>query len=234
VGAAYTALYWLHVPVALTCVPAFWVAALARKGGPTHVGVGRYFALAMRWVALSGMALAAFALPGERRDFAVVLLYLGVITFVPVHHGVRVVRTRRDPARLATPSHALLVWLPLGASAAAVGSCLLSGPGAGVLLLALSPIGVVETLLAYGYLRRRARGPRDWRAQHITFMLIAGVALHTALGVFFVNGMLGMRLPAPWNLLPWLAPTLVGVPAIFVALRRDAGLPSRVPRGRDA
>jgi hypothetical protein len=223
VGAAYTALYWLHVPVALTCVPAFWVAALARKGGPLHVRVGRYFALAMRWVALSGMALAAPALVGERRDFAVLLLYLGVITFMPVHHGVRVVRLRRDPARLATPTHVLLVWLPLAASAAAIITCLLGGPGASVLLLAMSPIGVAETQLAHGHLRRPQHGPRDWRAQHITFMLIAGIALHTALGVFFVNGTLGMRLPAPWNLLPWLAPTLVGVPAIFVALRRDAG-----------
>jgi hypothetical protein len=167
------------------------------------------------------MALAALELP-VAPDFAVLLLYLGVITFVPVHHGIRVVRTRRDPARLATPAHVALVGLPLAASLAAVAFALMGRSEGPVLLLAMSPIGLVETLLASGYLRRREHGPRDWRAQHIAFMSIAGIALHTALGVFFLNGMLGMRLPGPWGLVPWLGPTLVGVPALFVALRRDA------------
>ena len=49
----FEALYWLHVPAALSCIPAFWAATLTKKGGRVHVLTGRWFAYGMIFVALS-------------------------------------------------------------------------------------------------------------------------------------------------------------------------------------
>lgn len=238
----YTAIYVLHVPVALACLPAFWVALLARKGGPLHVRVGRLFGWGMRFVALSGIAMGLMVLLdpyvrggpavgtpeasvaawlARRQVFAAMILYLGVITFFPVHHGVRVIRTRRDPARLATRGQRLLAWLPLAASFAAVAVSLLASPGLPWVLLGMSPIGVVETVLAQRYLANPQRVRNGWRPEHMAFMLIAGIAAHTAFAVFFLGGIVGLNLPGPLALLPWLAPTLVGVPTIIVWVGRE-------------
>lgn len=238
--ALYTGLYWAHVPVALSCVPAFWIAVLARKGGPLHVRTGRWFARGMRWVAATGVAMGLLVLVhpavrvGEptgtsdpeaferaRRGFAAFLLYLGAITFFPVHHGVRVIRTRRDPASIATPSHRALAWLPLVASVAVAACALGIGMRNAPVLLAMSPIGVAQTLLARRYLANPARHPRAWWPEHMTAMLVAGIAAHTALAVFFVGSLLGLSLPGALALLPWILPTIVGVPVLVVWVARE-------------
>ncbi len=241
-GPLYTALYWLHVPIALGCIPAFWVSVLSRKGGPTHVRVGRLFGWGVRWVAVSGVAMGLLVLADpflrgapaagtteasmdafleKRRLFGALILYLGAITFFHVHHGVRVIQTRRDPARLASRAHRLLAWLPLLASVGAVAVGLVAEAGSRFILLAMSPIGVVESVLARRYLGDPLRLRNGWRPEHMTFMLIAGIAAHTAFAVFFLNGMLGLAPAGLLGLLPWLAPTLVGVPVIFVWVGRE-------------
>jgi hypothetical protein len=233
IDAAYTVLYWLHVPIALASLPLFWVAVLSRKGGPRHVRSGRWFALGMGWVAATGAAMAALVLvhpdvrvgpsdPAARRSFAAFLLYLAVITAFPVLHGVRVVRTRRDPRSLATARYRALAHVPLLASAAAVLVALLVPTGATTLLLGMSPIGVVETAVARRYLADPARHPRLWWPQHMTAMLIAGIAAHTAFAVFFLGSLLGIRPAGLLALAPWLTPTIVGVPVLVVWVRRES------------
>jgi len=55
--AIYTLLYWVHVPVAVSCIPAFWIAVLTKKGGSAHVRVGRWFAYGMMFVALTAFGV---------------------------------------------------------------------------------------------------------------------------------------------------------------------------------
>ena len=49
----------LHIAAGLTGLAAFWTPAFARKGGTTHVQVGRVFYKATCVIALTGLALAA-------------------------------------------------------------------------------------------------------------------------------------------------------------------------------
>lgn len=238
----YDALYWLHVPVAMTAIPAFWVSLLAAKGGRVHVRVGRLFGWGMRWVALTGFTMGLLVLldpwvrggptmgPAsvmdpwieKRQAFATLILYLGVITFFPVHHGVRVIQTRRDPARLATPAYRALAWLPLLASLGAVGVGLQSSSAGRYVLLAMAPLGIVESVLAQRYVANPLRLRNGWRPEHMTFMLIAGIAAHTAFAVFFLDGLLELALPGGLQVLPWIAPTLVGVPVLRIWVGREA------------
>src|SRR5919199_1676714 len=102
----------IHVLAGVTGLVAFWTPAIARKGGDTHVRVGRVFYNAACVIALTGLAMAAMIViapaPGRARVVAAFLTYLVIITFAPVHHGVRVLETRRNPETLRTPFHTAL------------------------------------------------------------------------------------------------------------------------------
>src|SRR4026209_336873 len=93
----------IHVVAGITGLAAFWTPAIARKGQRTHVRVGRIFYNATALIALTGLAMGALIVaaptPGHPLLLAPFLAYLVLITFAPVHHGVRVLETRGEPAR---------------------------------------------------------------------------------------------------------------------------------------
>ena len=231
----YDLILSIHVPVALSCMPAFWIPAFARKGGRLHVLVGRYFVAAMGFVALSGMAMGAIRLfdPTDRiagaitagslgrvRGGGVFFLYLGIITLAPLLHGWRVVRTRQDPERMRSVPGLALMFLAITASLGVVLAALYMPGAPRTLLLALSPIGLVFGLVGLDYIRRPTRFRMSWWYAHTGAMIGAGIAAHTAFSVFVVSRWIAPGLAGWLAVLPWILPTVIGVPAIFIAIRR--------------
>ena len=83
------------------------------------------------------------------------------------------------------------------------------------ILLSLTPIGLV-----YGWaIRRDVRAPeatlphRGWFFSHMTSMLLGGIAFHSA---FIVQQSLKYDLPGLVAVVPWVAPSLIGFPAIVL------------------
>ena len=226
----------VHVPVALACVPAWWVPLLVRKGGRAHVLVGRAFVAGIIWVALTGMVMGALRLlapeelaPGadaaalaRLRASGPFFLYLGTITLAPTIHGWRVVRTRRAPEALRSVFDVGVLALAVLGSVGAV-LCGLLLPGAPtVLLLSMSPIGIGVGLAGLAYVRAPRSHPTGWWIAHRAQMIGAGIAVHTAFGVFVVSRWIAPGLAGWWQLLPWLLPSAIGVPAILLSLRAAA------------
>ena len=54
-----------------------------------------------------------------------------------------------------------------------------------------------------------------WLHLHLEAMLACGIAFHTAALVTIFARVVPFQLPPPWFLLPWLLPTIIGVPAIY-------------------
>jgi hypothetical protein len=55
-----------------------------------------------------------------------------------------------------------------------------------------------------------------WWYKHMENMLGVGIGFHTAFLVFGMSRLFEVRLPTPWQLLPWLLPTAIGLPAIAI------------------
>jgi hypothetical protein len=239
-----------HIAAGLCGLVAFWVPAFARKGHAAHVQVGRVFFYATAAVAATGTVMAALlladplavkplaaAVPAERaadiawqvRLTSVFLFYLVLITFAPVHHGVRVLATRRDPPRLRTPFHTAINAAVIAASAAMVA---LGASTGRPVFLALSPIGFLVGSGNLKFARRPYPTPMAWWYEHMGSMIGGGVAFHTAFLVLGAGRLLGITIEGPAALVPWLLPTIVGVPAsaIWVGYyrRRFAGESFRV------
>jgi hypothetical protein len=203
----------IHVLAGITGLAAFWTPALARKGVDTHLRFGRIFYNATCVVALTGLAMAALivaAPPGHPRRLAAFLVYLVIITFAPVHHGVRVLETRRQPARLRTPFHTAL---NAGAIAAALAMIALAVFARQPVFAALSPIGVLVGLGNLGFARRPAESHMSWWYEHMRSMLGGGIAFHTAFLVIGAGRLFAAHLTGFAAVMPWVMPSIIGIPA---------------------
>ena len=230
----------LHIAAGLTGLAAFWTPAFARKGGPTHVKVGRVFYKATCVVALTGLALAALVLLAplavhpraatltaaqfaaaatQDRLSALFLVYLVIITFAPVYHGVRVLETRGTPEKMRTPFHTAL---GIAGIAAAGGMIVLALVAREPVFAALSPIGFLSGRGNLRFARQPYASRMAWWYEHMGSMLGGGIAFHTAFLVIGAGRLLGTQLSGFAAVIPWILPSLVGIPAtaIWVAYYR--------------
>ena len=91
----------------------------------------------------------------------------------------------------------------------------------GVILISLSPIGVLAGLGILRFRRQPSITPMSWWYAHMTAILGAGIAFHTA---FFVFGAARyLTLPGLAQVVPWVAPTLMMPPLILRVPREMLG-----------
>jgi hypothetical protein len=224
-------LVWAHVATGFVGLAAFWVPVFARKGGRVHVQAGSVYAYCAYIVTLSAVTASAgrivsYQFQGigvaERPDlygFAVLLGYLGVVTFATVRQAIRVVATRKAPETLRTPVHEALAWASIAGSIAVVAVALRAWSDVSPILLGMSPIGL---FIGRGMLRLM-HNPRaqhmGWFYSHLGSMLGGGIAFHTAFIVFGAQRVWAYEIAGPFAVVPWLLPTVVGIPAIVVWTR---------------
>jgi hypothetical protein len=227
----------LHVSAGIVGLAAFWTPAIARKGGTIHVRAGRIFYKCTCIVALTGLVMAlsllvaplavkppragvsperAAAIATSIRLTAPFLLYLLLITFGPVYHGIRVLETRHDPARLRTRFHTLVNGsMIVGACAMIVLGLMSRQP----VFVALSPIGFLAGFGNLGFARKPYASRMAWWYEHMGSMIGGGIAFHTAFLVLGAGRLSGVQLTGLTAVVPWIAPSIVGIPASAIWVR---------------
>ena len=233
----YNIVLALHAAAGIVGLVAFWTPAVARKGGATHVRMGRLFFMATCVVAVTGTVMAALLLidplavkapgasftperaarvAGQIRMFAPFLLYLVLITFTPVYHGKRVLETRTAPEALRTPFHTAINVAAIAGSAVMLILGLWTRYS---VFAALSPIGLLIGWGSLRFARRPYPTPMAWWYEHMESMLGGGVAFHTAFLVLGAGRLLGIQITGPAALVPWLLPAIIGIPVSAIWVR---------------
>ncbi|MGI9204552.1 MAG: hypothetical protein ACR2Q3_11105 [Woeseiaceae bacterium] len=222
---------FVHVVFGAIGLAAFWIPVLAKKGATNHVRYGRVFV----WSANIVLGFAALALivriaglssqgigPSDEPAlfaFIVFLGYLTFVTYVVVRHGLAVLRHKGNPGALRTTLNIALAYGALAASLVIVLYALLLSPPNQVLLFALSPIGIGTGFGNLRYMNSATPSRRAWMYEHIGAMLGAGIAFHTAFAVFGASRLFDIGLSGWVAVIPWIAPTLIGIPAITIWTR---------------
>ena len=203
----------IHIAGGTAALLSMVVPMLTRKGGLLHRRAG--------WVFVSGMAIVsvtAFALSTLRfltdptpagRAGGLYLFFIAILTAASVSAGVRVLRTRqRAEAHRAAWDLGLASLL----TAASVGMIAFGLATRQALFVAFAIIGLVNGTGQLRYWLRPPQHRMHWWFEHMSQMLGACIAATTAFLV--VNaGRLGAD---TFSLAVWLAPSLVGGPAIFL------------------
>ncbi len=222
---------FVHVAFGAIGLFAFWVPVFAKKGAVNHVRFGQIFV----WSAYILLAAAAIALTTRITDlqqqglgpsdepalfaFIVFLGYLTVVTFVIVRYGMQVLRHKADPAAMRSGLTVALSYVAIFASAAVILYALLLDPPNKILLFALSPIGIGNGIGQLRYMKAVGLSRRAWMYEHIGAMLGSGIAFHTAFAVFGSAQLFAIDLAGWLQVVPWIAPTIIGVPAILLWTR---------------
>ncbi len=224
----FDAVIVVHVVAGIVGLAAFWVPVFARKGGRAHVRAGRVYAYSAYIVTLSAVTASAWRIGSyahqgvglaERPDLygmAAFLGYLGVVTFANVRHGVRVLATRRAPESLRTPFHMGLAWACFTCTAIVVALAVVLWSDSSPILLGLSPVGIFTGANLLRYMRNPGARRMGWLYSHLGSMLGGGIGFHTAFAVFGVQRLIAYELSGSLAVLPWILPTIIGVPAIIV------------------
>ena len=225
----FEALLRVHLACALGATAIFWVSAFSFKGGPRHRAAGRWFARLIYAAAATGgvMAIVELAAPSLvrapnpsqsaeslalARQTMWFVLYVLLIIVTPVQHGLAVIAAGPVPSRLRSRTHAALSIASMLGTLAMLPSSLL---WAQWLFLIVTPIGFIIGLRNMQWASRRLATPAEYRREHLTSLITAGITLHTAFFVFGTSRTLGLHLPGLMQLLPWVIPALVGLPLIL-------------------
>lgn len=222
---------WMHIVGGFIGLAAFWVPLLVRKGGRVHRRAGSVFRYsAMVVITAAGLSVSLnvlrVALTGtsiadnpEGWSFLVFLGYLALVTGGILSHGIAVLRHKRDLAALDTQYRRLIAACLIGASAFIVGWALYWRPDNAIVLLALSPLGVVNGYQMLRLMRARRLKPMQWKTEHLGAMIGCGIAFHTAFAVFGMTRIAALDLPGVWQVVPWILPAAIGIPATSLLTR---------------
>jgi hypothetical protein len=215
---AYTLAVTLHLAAGTVALVTFWSAALARKGSPLHIVVGRSYLVAMIIVLLTSAGLAAAFIASGRPAIGTFLGYLVVITATACWLAWRAIRTKHAPAEYFGAGFRRLGWLNLSAGLVVFGIGVKLGIA---LLMIFSWVGI----LGGAAMLRQARHPpatkrRWWLREHYFNVLGMGVATHIAFLGLGLNRLLAPLGIQPPQMIAWMLPLAVAVLAGFWLERR--------------
>ncbi len=226
-----SSLRYLHVIFGFAGLAAFWVPVLTRKGGATHVRFGTIF-VRCAWVVLASAMISVvyhvikFALEGYTLEthaalyaFLVFLGYLALVTWINIRHAIGVLRSKGDPAAVATPLSIALARTAIAASVLLIAFALWLRPPNMIILLALSPVGLGTGRGILAYCQKPPVSRHQWLYEHLGGMIGAGIAFHTAFAVFGSREFFGYNLEGWVGVVPWILPAAIGIPATVIWTR---------------
>lgn len=209
-----------HAAVGAVVLLGFWIAALARKGGPLHRRAGTVYQWGMRAILVTALPLVlAYFLRGDAIR-GIFFGHLLVLVGAGVALGQRAVRLKRDFTAYHGSLYAALGWAQLASGLAAAGAGWWSGSP---LLVVFGLVGAVR-FAGIEHLRRAPAAPAGWwLREHFIAMIGNGVATHIA---FLGIGLSRLLPPDLANelvelKLAWFLPLAFGFGAIAVLLRRQ-------------
>jgi hypothetical protein len=222
----FQSLRWVHIAAGSVALIVFWIPAIARKGGRTHVRAGWVYVVCMSVVVVTAFALSGLVFsdpvairgvarplsPAELSDFlrrqrifATFLAYLAGVTLASGWQGIWAAETKREPSTMRTPfSLTLNVAIILGGLAVFIlGIKYGNGP-----LISLSPLGPFIGGANLRYLLRGPKTPMHWWYEHLGSMVGTGIAGYTAFLVFGGSRLFPALGRTQMRTLFWVLPTL--------------------------
>lgn len=222
---------WIHVSAGFIGLASFWIPVLTRKGGTQHKLFGKIFKYCA-YVVLIAAFLAIllrmpqliqtnFDAPNEvlALSFYVFLFYLILVVSISLRHGFAVLEYKSDITGLNNGLNNALANISMLASIMIIVYAIIVSPDNQILLYALSPIGFFTGLDIKTAIRNKHQFKKTWLYEHLSALLGTGVAFHTAFAVFGAGQIFNLNLSGFIQVIPWITPALIGVPAISIWTR---------------
>lgn len=236
----------LHIFLGVIALLLFWFPMLSRKGSALHRKFGRYYGYTMKVVAMSGLIMTTMVwfdpvgikgtgllvdgrISQGKLDFLMLinlfLFLLSLLTWVTIRHATGSLLCKQNRAALKHWSYQAPVWLLLGVAPYAVWQGFQFNMP---LVIVFSGISLITCFSILSYLHTKTVSANRWLIEHASAMIGSGIAAYTAFFAFGGRALFAELLTGHWMMVPWLLPSLIGVPATYWFKRR-LSLPLKNP-----
>lgn len=203
-------LLFLHVSFGFTSLVLFWLPVFLKKGGKAHRVTGKLYVYAM-WVVVGTAALLSVKNVIIGKYFMAAFLgFISLITANPLWYGMAILNKKKVKSSLRGRMYyeiAILIYSVALLSAGFYG--VWAGNSANILLFIFGGLGLtaLPTILQ---LREADPAKTDKIKEHMIGLLTSGIAAYTAFFVFGGYTWMEKILPGTWQVLPWVAPGVLG------------------------
>lgn len=233
--------FYLHVAIGSCALLIFWIPVFTRKGNLDHKRYGRFFAMAMYVVSVSGFTMASLDLlnpiathaGGEAlspdvaeqlsrdvRAFALFLFSLSVLVFTNTRQGWLSILHKDNRRPLRSPIHTALC---VGLIAVGVVLFIYGMRTGSMLFMIFAVLEVVSGVNCLRYNFKEELKPKEWWTQHLSNQIGSGIGAYTAFMVFGGRRIFEVIFADPSadiTIVLWVAPGVIGSIAITYLSRR--------------
>lgn len=204
----------VHVAAGFASLLLFWIPAFTKKGGINHVKIGKLYMWLMWIVVITAAILSIKNLYIGRVEIAALLGFLTFITANPLWKGIAIFNHKKGLSKTFQQTHLIFEVMVFIAGALLLGyGIYLQGRGAAVLMMIFGLLGV-SNLKAVLKLIKNPPQKMDWLIEHVKDMITTGIAAYTAFFAFGGRTFLGEIFTGYWMVIPWVAPTFIGIVTI--------------------
>ncbi|MFK7771458.1 MAG: hypothetical protein AB8F94_04930 [Saprospiraceae bacterium] len=208
------ALLAIHVFCGFSSIILFWIPIFLKKGSKNHILIGKIYVLLMWAVVISAGLLSVKNIIIGEFVMAAFLGFLAIITANPLWYGIAILKNKKGLSVSYQKKHmAFNALITLAGVLLFAYGIYLKGQGAGVLMLIFGILGMTsgrDVLASYQGKNEKT----SWIEEHISGMLVSGIAAYTAFAVFGGRNFFMEYLTGYWSIIPWVAPTVIGITII--------------------
>lgn len=201
----------IHVFSGFTSIILFWLPIFLKKGSKNHVLIGKVYVFLMWIVVITAALLSIKNIIIGQYVMAAFLGFLSLITANPLWYGIAILKNKNGISSSFSKKH-MFFNLAIAIAGFLLFSygVYLKGQNAGVLMLIFGVLGMSsgrDVWLSYQGKNQNL----SWIEEHISGMLVSGIAAYTAFAVFGGRNFFGNLLTGYWSVIPWVAPTIIGI-----------------------
>ncbi|MEM7368165.1 MAG: hypothetical protein AAF587_06150 [Bacteroidota bacterium] len=210
-GFISSSLLTLHIVAGFISIILFWIPVFTRKGGKNHRLIGKIYVRLMWVVVISAAILSVENLLTGETIMGAFLGFISLITANPLFYGIAILKQKKGLSPTYQTIHLIFKSAIVLAGIALIAYGIsLNGKGTAVLMFIFGGLGVSDLP---GLIRELKNPPKEteWFKEHLVGMCTSGIAAYTAFFVFGASRFFQPLFPGYWAVIPWIAPSIVGV-----------------------
>ncbi len=203
-----------HIVAGSLSLVLFWIPVFVKKGGNIHRKVGKVYVILMWYVVFSAFLLSIENFLQEQYISALFLGFLTVITGRPLWSAISILKNKKE---LSSTYQVINLMFNIVIGLSAVGLFLFGikiwGRPESVMMIFFSLLGLGGGWDAIQQIRN-PKEQEDWYKEHLSGMIISAIAGYTAFFAFGGRQLFSNILTDYWQIVPWIAPTVIGLTII--------------------
>lgn len=210
----------IHISAGAISLILFWVPVISKKGSKIHNKSGMWYVYSMVIVVVSAALLSIKNMIYGHYEAAAFLGHLTILTSYPLWYGVTIVKYKKElPPIFITIRRVFTAMLTLSSIGLLIYAYVLNFQGEAILMIIFAALGITNITEVFKS-KAKIQKATNWIIEHISGMIVSGIAAYTAFFAFGGRTMLGDIFTGQWMIIPWVMPTIVGVAIIRIMKKR--------------